>query len=228
MANQHFHSNHFEAILFDFDGTLIDASEVICKSFNHALQFVGLAPLPVAEIRRGIGRPLREIFAEYAPPEAVEEVIGAYRRAFARQSVEGSRLIPGVDSLIPKLARTYALGIVTSRTSGGVHVLMEHFDLDRYFGSVVGVDEVTECKPSPEPVLQALSELHAGPDRSVLVGDTVHDIQAARAAGVLPIGVATGSHSSKELLEAGADRVLDSVADLTDSELLVPSSEFRD
>lgn len=214
MTNHNSELHHLETILFDFDGTLIDASDVICASFNHALQSVGLALLSSEEIRRGIGRPLREIFREYAPPELVEDVIGAYRQAFSRQSLEGSRLIPGVASLVPRLARDYALGIVTSRTSGGVHVLMRHFNLEEYFDSVVGVEEVSECKPSPEPVLRALFELNAEPYRSALVGDTVHDVQAARASGVLPIGVATGSHSGADLLSAGADRVLDSIADL--------------
>ncbi|MEJ2077979.1 MAG: HAD family hydrolase [Acidobacteriota bacterium] len=210
----HISPRTLDAVLFDFDGTLIDASEAICKSFNHALRSVGLAPLPDEEIRRGIGRPLRDIFQEYAPPESLEQVIGAYREAFSRQSIAGSRLISGVASLIPKLAANHALGIVTSRTSGGVHVLMRHFGLEQYFGSVVGVEEVTECKPSAEPVLRALAELDVEPNRSALVGDTVHDMQAACAAGVLPIGVGTGSHSKAELLAAGAERVLDSVADL--------------
>ncbi len=205
------------AILFDFDGTLIDASEAICHSFNHALHFVGLEPLSVDVIRLGIGRPLREIFLEYAPPEKLEEAVGAYRTEFSRLSLAGSRLIPGVDSVIPKLARDHGLGIVTSRTSGGVHLLLRHFKLGQYFGSVIGVDEVRECKPAAEPVLRALAELGVEPHRAAMVGDTVHDIRAARAAGVLAIGVATGSHSRSALLEAGADRVLGSVAELSDS-----------
>jgi len=206
--------SRLQAILFDFDGTLIDASEAICHSFNHALRTTGLPEMPVAFVRHGIGRPLREIFLECAPPEQLETVIAAYRDEFSRLSIAESRLIPGVDVLVPRLAGDHALGIVTSRTSSSVHALMRHFGLDRFFGSVVGVGEVNECKPAPEPVWRALRELEADSSRCALVGDTVHDMEAARAAGVVGIGVATGSHPPADLLTAGAVRVLDSVADL--------------
>ncbi|MFZ0428297.1 MAG: HAD family hydrolase [Acidobacteriota bacterium] len=206
--------SRLQAILFDFDGTLIDASEVICHSFNHALRTSGQPVVPLEFIRHGIGRPLREIFLECVSPELLETVIAAYREEFSRLSIEGSRLIPGVDSLVPRLAEFHALGIVTSRTSSSVHSLLRHFELDRFFGSVVGVGEVSKYKPAPEPVWKALEELGADSSRAAMVGDTVHDIQAARAAGVLAIGVATGAHSPADLRAAGAARVLESVADL--------------
>ena len=203
-----------KTILFDFDGTLIDASEVICQSFNHALGSIGMAPLPDDVIRFGIGRPLREIFLEHVREERLEEVLQAYREEFFRISLSGSRLIPGVRTLVPKLARDYRLGIVTSRTSGSVRLLTDHFGLTQFFGSVIGIAEVRKSKPAAEPILQALSELETEPAQAAMVGDTIHDILAARAAGTLAVGVASGAHSRSALLEAGAVRVLESVAGL--------------
>jgi phosphoglycolate phosphatase len=206
--------DHIRGILFDFDGTLIDASEVIIHSCNHALQLAGLPPRSAAELRAMIGIPLRDVFAEIAPSFPTDEILATYRAEFWKHSRSGTRLLPGVGELLPVLAARYKLAIVTSRSSRGAWDILEHFALDSLFEVLVGVDDVRNPKPHPEPVLSALSRIGVDPACAILLGDTVQDMQAAVAAEAGAVGVATGSHTAEALRAAGALTVLDSFSQL--------------
>jgi HAD superfamily hydrolase (TIGR01509 family) len=201
-------------VLFDFDGTLVDASDLICHCFNAALEAFGLPALPPASIRKQIGRPLRRIFLEQAPRIPTEEIVAEYRRVFALNSPGSTRLLPGAARVIPLLRRSHDLAIVTSRSSAGTWGLLDHFSLADCFSAVVGVDQVENCKPSPEPVLLALERLNRQPREAMFVGDTPDDVTSGRLAGTRTVGVTTGAHSREELLEAGADLVISGLADL--------------
>ena len=218
--------NHIRGILFDFDGTLIDASEVIIHSSNHALQSAGLPPRAAAELRAMIGIPLRDVFAELAPSCPTDELLAAYRAEFWRHSRSRTRLLPGVGELLPVLADRYQLAIVTSRSSRGAWDILEHFALDSLFEVLVGVDDVKNPKPHPEPVLSALSRLGVDPAGAILVGDTVQDMQAAVEAGVAAVGIGTGSHTTEALRAAGALTVLDNFSQLAG--LLEETRSFQD
>jgi len=211
-------------ILFDFDGTLIDASEVICHSYNRALQSFGLPPRSDEDLKARIGIPLRDVFAEIAPAHSTTDLVAAYRDEFWRHSRTGTRLLPGVGQLMPVLATRFKLAIVTSRSSRGAWDILEYFSLDALFEAVVGVDDVTKPKPDPEPVISALSQIGVDHGNAFFVGDTVQDMEAAAAAGVTAVGVATGSHPAEELLEAGAVTVLGNFAQLAE---LLPTADDR-
>ncbi len=215
---------HIYGILFDFDGTLIDASEVICHSYNRALQSAGLPSRSEDDLKSRIGIPLRDVFAEIAPSFPNAELVAAYREEFWKHSRTGTRLLPGVGQLIPQLAARYQLAVVTSRSSRGAWDILEYFSLDSLFKTVVGVDEVTRPKPDPEPVISALSLIGVDPKNALFVGDTVQDMQAAAAAGVAAVGVGTGSHRPEDLLAAGAVTVLGDFAQLAD---LLPAEDDR-
>jgi phosphoglycolate phosphatase-like HAD superfamily hydrolase len=116
--------------------------------------------------------------------------------------------------LIPVLAARFKLAVVTSRSSRGAWDILEYFSLDALFETVVGVDEVTKPKPDPEPVISALSQIGVDHENAFLVGDTVQDMEAAVAAGVAAVGVATGSHPAEDLLTAGAVTVLEEFSQL--------------
>jgi HAD superfamily hydrolase (TIGR01509 family) len=197
-----------DAVLFDLDGTLIDASEVICTSFNAALTRYGLDPLPVETVKLGIGRPLRELFSEEGKDVSVDLLVEEYRRVFRELSPGRSRLLPGVKELLASLPKHQRLGVVTSRSSTGtIKILRDLALLDR-FSVVVGVEDVPNGKPNPEPVLFALKKVAVQAHNSAFIGDTPYDMEAGSRAGTRTIGVTTGSHSRQQLLDAGADLVV--------------------
>lgn len=208
-------------LLFDFDGTLIDASEAICASFNAALAGRGLAPVDAATIRAMIGRPLWQMFASVVPAAndaGLEALVALYRTEFFPRSAELSRLLPTVADTIPALAERYRLGIVTNRMADGAWHLLDAFGLRSYFRVVVGSDCGLPGKPNPNTILAALAELDEHPQRALMVGDTIDDIEAGRCAGTATAAVTTGYQSRAKLLEARPDWVLDNLRELLDGD----------
>ena len=207
-------NSKIEALLFDFDGTLIDASEVICSCFNHALSSQGLQPLDADQIKPMIGTPLREMFAPFSDRTDLDALLKGYRKAFNELSPGRSHLIPGVSELVNQIDSGIKLGVVTSRTSRGARQILDEFGLLERFAVLVGIEDVEKGKPDPEGVLTALSQISVTPVKAAFVGDTVFDIEAGRNAGTLTIGVTTGYHSRTELSDAGADRIIDRLTEI--------------
>ena len=205
------------AIVFDFDGTLVDASEVICASLNAILRDHSLPEQPTPWIRAQIGRPLREVFAHCDPRASqadIDAYIDEYRIVFRPLSRPMSRVIPGVPEALDTLPAEVRLGIATSRKVDGAAYILEGLGLLGRFGALVGIDEVTHVKPDPEPVLLALKLLGVAPHEAMMVGDTPDDVQAGIRAGATSVGVTTGAHRAGVLAEAGAHHVIGSMAHL--------------
>jgi HAD superfamily hydrolase (TIGR01509 family) len=203
-----------EAILFDFDGTLIDASDVICSSFNRSLSGQGIPTLSPDRIKPMIGKPLREMFSSFAVQADLNDLIDGYRLAFNELSPGRSRLLPGVDELINGLDPEVKLGVVTSRSGKGARRILNDFGLLKRFEVVVGIEDVVNGKPEPEGVLSALDQIGVSPQKAVFVGDTVFDIEAGKRAGTFTVGIGTGYHSKSDLIRAGADRVFDTISEV--------------
>ncbi len=209
-----------DTVLFDFDGTLMDASTAICGAFRAAL----LEPdMSQDRIRTMIGRPLRDMFLSVRPDATehdVDTLVARYREAFLPLSLTETFPLPGAAQAVRTLHETMRLAVVTTRMAdGAVRMLRTHGMLDA-FDFVVGLEHVERPKPDPQPVHYALHRLGSNADRAVMVGDTPDDILAGRRAGTGTIGVTTGAFDEPSLRTAGAHFVLDSLERLP--ELLHP------
>lgn len=205
------------ALLFDFDGTLIDSAATICSCFNEALGKLGFPSLEELHIREMIGRPLREMFWRATHCEDAKQLdvlVMEYRKAFGPLTKEVARPVPGVSRLIPRWAISHKLAIVTSRTGQGTILILDCLGLQRFFSAVVGIEDVKCCKPDPEPVQLALQILGVEPSDALMIGDTTQDILAARAAGVPALGFSLLSGREKALKEAGALAVFSNFEEL--------------
>lgn len=208
---------NIHAIVFDFDGTLVDASEAICASFNAVLADHGLPLVETATVKTKIGRPLKELFAEVdaaASDDALQGYVQEYRKHFFPISAAKTRPMPGVVEALPVLARTRTLAIATSRTAEGALHILRSLGLEQHFGAVVGIEDVAHVKPDPEPVLSALARIGAEPAQSLMVGDTIDDVLAGLRAGAQSVGVTTGAFTAEQLLHAGAHHVVATMAEL--------------
>ncbi len=205
------------AIVFDFDGTLIDASQAICHSFNGALRQRRYEEWPEDSIRRMIGRPLTEMFARATgriDAEEIEALIQAYRDQFLPSCVAGSRALPGTVDVVKHFSPRIPLAIATSRHSAGAVRILQGLGLMSHFSAIVGLEQVENPKPHPESVIMALQQVEVRPHKAVMVGDTMDDIRAGKEAGALSVGVTSGSFSRRQLEEAGADFVLQRISGL--------------
>jgi pyrophosphatase PpaX len=204
------------ALLFDLDGTLIDSIELIMRSMHHAFDGYAAAVPTDAEWRAQIGRPLADSFREFVIEEPeVERLIGRYREY---QLEHHDRLVRPYDGVVAAIqgfaAEGHPMALVTSKADWLAARALVHVGLDTAIPAVVGCDSCTRHKPHPEPVERALALLRSTPENAIFVGDSPHDVESGRAAGVHTIGVTWGAASRDELVRAGADLVIHEVEEL--------------
>ena len=197
--------------LFDLDGTLIDSIELIMSSFRHTMLTHRGAVPPDDDWRAGFGRPLRPQLARYArDADEATRMTATYR---AHNLEHHDRLVKpyaGIPRVVAELVgRGARLGIVTSKNRTAAGQGLRHCGLDGYFDMLVTSDDVTEHKPHPAPVLAALARLEAQAAETVFIGDSPHDCEAGRAAGVSTAAALWGPFSRASLDPHGPDHWLE-------------------
>ncbi len=213
-------------ILFDCDGTLVDSTGVIVRTIRRACRAVGL-PEPSEEKARGvIGLSLAAALAAFTDdPARQARLADAYRRLWLEAEGE-VRPFPGVPELLARLAaRGLLLGVVTGKSRRGLERLLAATELARFF-IVSRTPDECPSKPHPAMVEECAAELGLAPRDCVVVGDAVFDIEMARHAGAVGVGVAWGAAPAGALAEAGAFRVVPDVGALerTILELAAPQA----
>ena len=204
------------ALLFDLDGTLVDSIELIMRSMHHAFDgHPGRVPTD-DEWRALIGRPLSDSFREFVPDEPeVARLIGRYREY---QLANHDRLLHAYDGVVEAIrgfsAKGHPMALVTSKADWLAARALAHVGLDDAIPVVVGCDSCTRHKPHPEPVERALALLGVSPVDSLFVGDSPHDVESGRAAGVFTVGVTWGAFTRAEMALAGADAVIHDIGAL--------------
>lgn len=178
-------------LLFDLDGTLIDSTQAIWESFILAARDYGLSLEDrYDEVEQKIGMTLAEMFLQVGiPSEKVGECVQTYRGYYQQKFLEKTFLLPKVKETIQRVQNSYRMGIVTSKSHYFSEKILEHFGLLKYFFTLVGIEDVKKAKPDAEPILKALEGISYQKDRVFMIGDTSFDIQAAKNAGVIGIGV---------------------------------------
>jgi pyrophosphatase PpaX len=200
------------AILFDLDGTLVDTVPFILAAVRHAFEGYGTCPTDPEWIA-GIGTPLRTQLASFArQPADVERLFERYRSFWLANHDERTRAFPGALETVAGLAAAgHPVGVVTAKIEQGAYRTLRHTGLLPHVQAVIGADSCANAKPHPEPVLLAASRLGRDPDEAVLVGDSPHDIAAAKAAGARAVAALWGACGRETLAAAGADHFLDDI-----------------
>lgn len=204
--------------LFDLDGTLLDSIELILESFHHTSRVHLGRELPDAHWLAGIGTPLRTALGKVAQSdEELEAMLDTYRSYNLEHHDAMAKPYPGAIELVKELhARGAKLAIVTSKLSTGTNQGIRLLGLDEELPVRVCADDVSRGKPHPEPVLTALRALDASPDEALFIGDSDHDIQAGKAAGVKTVAVTWGPFATETLQAAGPDHWVDRPAEVLD------------
>ena len=200
-------------ILFDLDGTLIDSIELIVQSFQHATATHLGAPITREEIIPTIGRSLAAELERIAPGNGAA-LLATYRTFMFANHDAFVTVYPGIVALLAALhARGIPTGIVTSKSRISAAPSFARFLLDREMAVIVAEDDTARHKPHPDPLLHAAKLLGLSPAACWYIGDSTHDMIAARAAGMTGIGAAWGpNHAS--LLTPLADAVAETPADV--------------
>jgi pyrophosphatase PpaX len=205
-----------QTILFDLDGTLIDSVRLILDSYHHTLSQHGLPPRSDDDWLKGVGTPLHVQFAEWRDlPEQLEAMIATYREYNLKHHDRMVTIYPGVVEAVREIKSSGCqTGLVTSKNRQGAIRGLKLVGLEALMDVLVCADEVSNPKPHPEPIEKAVELLGADPRTTVYVGDSIHDMQAGRAAGVRTAAALWGPFGRNHLESADPDYWLDTPADL--------------
>ena len=220
----------FTAILFDFDGTLIDTVPSIAEAVNAILSEHGRPGLSndAVEPMVGDGAPvlLSRAFAATGDPLAADslpDLLARYDEHLIAHPPGPERIYPGVPETLERLAAAgVALGICSNKPERPARDTLAKLGLDTWFGSLIGGDTLPQRKPAPEPAWAALKALGRPIASAAMVGDSANDIGTARAAGLAAVAVSYG-YPRMPIDELGADIVIDRFADLPDALSRLPA-----
>ncbi len=198
-------SDGLHGVLFDWDGTLVDSAQKSYRCYARVLAAYGI-DYDAALFERTYAPDWYQTYRAIGLPRAVWEEADA--RWLECYDGEPSRLLPGAREALERLSgRGLVLGLVSSGDPRRVKRELVAHGVDRYFPIVVCGGETAERKPHPQPLLVALERLSLAPAEAAYVGDSPEDVQMARSAGVLAVGV-PGGFPNREALAAAAPDLL--------------------
>ena len=204
-----------DAVLFDMDGTILDTIPLITESFQYAFKKHLGTTANEADILSGIGIPLERVFAQYAPDLAAQ-MMNDYTEHNCRHFSTHIGMFIGFAGLFIKLkALGLKLGVVTSKRLTSALGSMEPFGIEKNFDLIQGKEATSRHKPDPEPLHKAMSDLGLNdPSRVVYVGDSIHDLLCAQAAGCITAIVDWTRMPKQELRDGHPDLWLNKPDDL--------------
>lgn len=206
----------FDLIAFDWDGTLFDSTVAITRSIQAAVRDVGGTVPTDAQAAYVIGMALIPALAHAAPDvphERYQELANRYRYHYI-QLQEQVTLFAGVLPMLQELrARHHWLAVATGKSRRGLDEALATVDMQGVFDGSRTADE-TAGKPHPLMLQELMAEFGVAPERTLMIGDTTHDLTMARNAGCASVAVAYGAHDTEGFAALGPLHVAPSVVDL--------------
>jgi phosphoglycolate phosphatase len=201
-----------DAVVFDFDGPIIDSRQPIRMALGGALREHGYAARSEAELDAVIGPPTRQALAELTgePEDSLAALEQSYHERYGAVYLAHTALVDGIFDVLSRLRLPLALA--TSKQREFVEPLLEEFGLSSRFRVVCAPTLSGPPEPKTKLVARALKEL--GAHRAAVIGDRHFDIEAARLNGAQAVGVTWGIGSRSELEQAGADIIVQTPAEL--------------
>ena len=206
-------------IIFDFDGTLGDTRRNIVTTMQMTIAELHLPNRSEEECAATIGLPLAGCFRTLFPDiqdELIPRCAETYRRFFNEnlKTIHPEAFPAVVETLSILNQKGFVLTIASSRSRNSLMELTRNMGIANYISFILGADDVKEAKPNPEPVLKTLAEMSFDAAETLVVGDMAVDIQMGANAGAKTCGVTYGNGTKRELEEAGADYIINSIDEL--------------
>jgi len=204
-------------IVFDLDGTLVDTAPDIMRALNQTMDLEGLPRVKLGPVRALIGQGARGAIKKAAAmnevsftAERLDALVSEYTAFYSADIARESKPYPGVLDAMNELAALGAkFSVCTNKRTHLAVQLLETLGIAERFSAIVGADAVTQRKPHPEHYNAAVMRAGGTVRRSLLIGDTVADVGAARAAGVPAIVVRFG-YCDGPCETLGADAIIES------------------
>jgi len=204
--------SNFDAVVFDLDGVLIDSRPQMEFVFRECYrEFVDESEPPLQEFFHRMGMPLPEILRDLGLPS---EMLHTYRK-LSRQLYKQICVVQGAYSTLELIkAMGMPIGLMTGKDRERTVEILGHFGLKQFFSATVCGDDAYPGKPAPDGLLALAAQFGVSPKKTVIVGDSVLDVQCGLAAGSLTAAVTWGFESKERMSSCGAHKCLSSFEEL--------------
>lgn len=206
----------FDAVVFDWDGTLADTKPVIVKSFQNVLKEIG-CKVSDAFLERRIGIGARNMFKDALKAANIpfdDEMIDELLKKKTKTHMElagNVHLFDGVVDLLDSLHNKVKTALATMSNRIVIEKLLKEKGVRKYFDIVITVDEVIQPKPDPEIFLKCADGLKCSPEKCVVMEDSIFGVRAAKEARMKCIAIPSGAYSIEELWEQNPDLIVESI-----------------
>lgn len=213
-----------EMVLFDLDGTLVDSVPDLLVAVNNMQAELGNAERAEADVRNWVGNGIEKLVERALTndlnakpdPRDFAEALPVFKRHYAESNGKHSCVFPGViDGLEYVKSLGVPVGCVTNKAEAFTLPLLEQTGLARYFETVISGDSLPLKKPNPAPLIYAAGWFKRNPFHCLMVGDSISDVKAARAAGFSIICMSYGYNHGEDIHDYEPDAVIDSMASLS-------------
>lgn len=204
-------------VIFDLDGTLVDAYPAVVASVNMTLISLGFSKKDYETIKRAVGWGDKELLASFVGQQQAADAVKIYRPHHAKALVKkgGVRLLPGAKGIIEHLAvKGYRLAIATNRPSRFTHIILRTLNIRQYFDIVYCADKALYPKPHGHMIEHIVQRLKLTQTEAMYVGDMTIDAQTGKNANVATVCVTTGSSDIKELKALKPHAIISRISDL--------------
>jgi phosphoglycolate phosphatase len=209
---------NYQYLLFDLDGTLTDSAPGVTNSVMYALKKYAIAVSDRNQLLKFVGPPLWESFEKYYgfSKEEAKTAVEYYRGYYKNQGIYENALYPGIEDLLKTLiSGGKTLIIATSKPQVFAQQILEYFDIAKYFTFIAGSNLDGALVKKDEVILHALQNCSiVDKSRVIMIGDRHHDIIGAKKVGIHSMGVLYGYGDRRELEEAGAEYIVETVSDI--------------
>lgn len=212
-----------EMVLIDVDGTLVDSVPDLAFCVNALMRELDMPERSEADVRNWVGngvprlveRALTNDLNGTPESDAYDKAYPIFLDLYAENTSKRSELYPGVTEGLDFLqAAGYRIGCVTNKAEQFTHPLLKDLGISDRFEIIVSGDTLPKKKPDPMPLLHAAKALQAEPEKSLMLGDSISDVKASRAAGFGIICMSYGYNHGEDIRDYNPDAVIDSMAEL--------------
>lgn len=196
-----------DLMMFDFDGTIADTACDLVLSINHMLTSMRLHPRPSHEIISFVGDGVHKLIERSLGDhgkEKMEEALRIFSTHYEKHMLDHTVCCPHIQDVLKYFNHKMKV-ILTNKRYHLTVAIARGLHIDRYFMEIVGADSTPFQKPDPRVVVYLLEKYSVSPQKAVLIGDGVNDIEAARNAGILSCAYLNGLGDPEKLLKLGAD-----------------------
>ena len=204
-----------KAILWDMDGTLIDQTAAIIRAYGDVIESMGGGIPDPAVIRRSLGGPMASTMALFIDEADLDEASKRFRLRFPEIMFDGLIILAGGLELIEGAHKAHIAQVIfTNKHGDTARKVSKHAGFSKYIPICIGNTDTEWHKPQVKLTRYVLEQINASAEGACMIGDSPTDIETAHNAALPCYCIATGAHSTAEMLAAGADAAFNSLVEL--------------